>query len=1000
MTRKIFVRTASFLVSAFLLASLMHSPLQAQPRRATTLPPTHALKRIQSFSGAEQVSLAAFMQNYRATFGLSTQDELKPEEVLTDELGVTHHRMQQFYRGLAVADQSFLVHEKAGEVYLAHGELAPGLRLEVKPALTESQALRFALEHVGAQSYMWENSENETFLQREQNEANATFKPKGELMISAPHEARSANDFRLAYRFDIYAEQPLGRYHVDVDAHTGAIVKVTALLHDADLPGQGTSVYNGHVDFTADQVNAFSYRLRQTGRGKGIETYDMKRGTNLNNAVDFLNPDTNFISANAQAGVSVHWALEGTYDYYKRVHNRDSFDNRGGKLLAYVHVDNGWFNATWDNNRMFFGDGINNAEQLVTIDIVAHEMTHGVTGNSARLIYASESGALNESFSDIFGTAVEFAMLGASGSWRLSEGAVAARLQRSMSNPQAFGDPDTYLGGGWASTAPGSADNGGVHTNSGVQNFWFYLLSEGGSGVNDNGDAYNVPALGLAQAEQMAYRNLTRYLTQSSGYFEARLATIYSTIDLYGADSPQYDAALAAWNAVGVYYPNLAATLAAEVDTLGFLAEAAVARDTSTVLITNRGLADLTLSNFQISDAAFELLGAPSSATLNYGSSATLRVLFKPTSASVTFGALTMTSSDPQRPTHTIALRGKGFAIRPASASLIYANAGRASQGVIFTVNPGSGAGAAFGKTNYDELTGLALRPGDHVIYGTIATSLATQLVRVDAQTGEAYARVTVPLANMRAIVFDRDNALYGAHFNTGKIYRVDLATGDTTLLVHSKLTLISGMAINPNDSSLWATRASGQSIYKIDKKTGATTVVGASGVNQIADLEFDAAGHLFGLAGFGQNVVSDFVQINPATGKAVKIGSTGFKSAFSLIMRGEAVTAVAEPAEETTAPKIFALSQNHPNPILSGAKSRSAGNPATAIKFYLPVAAHATLKVFDLAGREVATLVDGAMKPGEHQARFDASALAAGVYLYRLQAGARVATRKLLLVK
>lgn len=983
-------RIALLAISAAHLFHLIPTPLGAQPHAALARPHSHSLKRTQVFSGKEQMSVGTFLQTYRATFGLSQVDELKISEVATDELGITHHRLQQFHRGLMIADRSFLAHEKNGQVYLAHGEIVSGLAIATTPVLSEQQALRAALDHIGAEAYMWESATNETFLQREQNDATASFFPRGQLLISAGHNASAARDFQLAFRFDIYAEKPLGRYAVDVNAQTGAIIKMTSLMHDADVPGQGKSVYNGQVQMRVDQFNAFSYRLRQAGRGKGIETYDMRRGTDLNAAVDFVNPDTNFISANAQAGVSTHWALEGTYDYYKGVHGRDSYDNRGGKLLAYVHFDNGWFNATWDGTRMRFGDGSSNNSPLVTIDIVAHELTHGVTGNSADLIYASESGALNESFSDIFGNAVEFAMQGVSGNWDVGEGAVRIR---SMSNPRILGDPNTYLGAGWASTANPNSGNdwGGVHTNSGVQNYWFYLLSDGGSGVNDNGEAYNVAGLGLAEAEKIAYRNLTRYLSQSSNYFDARLATIYSTTDLYGANSPQFQAALAAWNAVGVYYPKTVATLRADTDTLGFLAEANLARDTSTVVITNLGLAPLVLSNFQLSGAGFQFLTAPSAqVTLNYNEVFALRVLFTPTSASLGYGAVSMSSTDPEQPTHTVTLRGKGFAIRPAVAGLIYANTGRTSDGVLLTVNPSNGAGTTLGAVNYDELTGIALRPSNNLIYGTQATSAATTLLRVDAQTGEAYPLVKVPLSNMRAIAFDRNDDLFGAQFTTGKIYRVNLATGDTTAVGNTKLTLLTGLAINPLDGALWCSRASGQSLYTIDKATGATTLVGNTGINAIADLEFDVSGNLFGLAGFGPSVISDFVQINPSTAKATKLGSTGFKSAYSLVMRGTITTAVEAPAAESNAPKIFALAQNHPNPF----------NPTTRIKFYLPANAEVKLKVFDLAGREVATLVHGKLAAGEHEAHFEASALAAGVYVYRLEAAGQVATRKLLLVK
>jgi len=988
--QKASARAVRFFILFCVLLRFAVAPATAQPRVASAFAPQNSLTLARHFSPQEQVSASAFYQTYRQVFGLSTDDELKPITISPDALGQTHHRLQQYYKGIALADRSFLVHEENGKVFLAHGEIVSGLDLEVSPALSEQQALRLALDHLGAQAYMWEDPANETFLQHEQNDLAATFRPKGELKISAGHGARRAQDFRLVYRFDIYAEKPLGRYNVDVDANTGAIVKVNTLLYEADVPSQGTSVYNGTVTFTADEVTDDTYRLRERRRGNGIETYDMQRTISFANARDFIDVDNNFTDAYAQAGVSVHWAAEATYDYYLSKHNRRSYNNNNAVIRSYAHFDNGWFNAQWDGSRMRFGDGNGNASPLVAIDVVAHEFTHGVTQYSAGLIYQGESGALNESFSDIFGTAVEFAAAGAASDWLIGQGAI---LLRSMADPRDYGDPDTYLGASWAPTANpnGTNDNGGVHTNSGVQNHWFYLLSEGGSGVNDHGFAYNVSGLGIEQAARIAYRNLTTYLTQSSGYREARFGTIYSAMDLYGLNSPEYQSALAAWDAVGVYYPKLEATLIAATDTLGFLAEAAVAKDTSTLTITNLGIDNLSISAITLSGAGFQLLAPPAlPRNLAYGASLDLRIVFTPTTPSVTFGAVSLTSNDPAHATTTVTLRGKGFAIRPAQAGVIYACTGRTEQGVLLTVDQNQGQGTLVGATGYEELTGLALRPSNNVIYGTIATSAATTLMRVDAVTGEAYPVVVIPVSNLRAIAFDRNDDLYGAQFTTGgKLYRIDLANGDTTLVGNTNLTLLSGLAINPVDGSLWAARATGQAIYTIDKATGVATVAGNTGINATAELEFDATGNLFGLTGFGPNVVSNFVQINPTTGAATKIGSTGFKSVNSVVIRGAITTGVAEPSDETT-PRVFALAQNHPNPF----------NPTTAIKFYLPNATLATLKVFDLAGREVATLVHSKMSAGEHQIHFDASTLAAGVYVYRLAAGEHIAARKLVLVK
>ena len=163
----------------------------------------------------------------------------------------------------------------------------------------------------------------------------------------------------------------------------------------------------------------------------------------------------------------------------------------------------------------------------------------------------NESGALNESFSDIFGEATEFFTTGAV-DWLIGAQRTASGLGiRSMSNPKAaaYEDPDTYLGGFWY---PGTDDNGGVHTNSGGQNHWFYLLTVGGSGTNDQLESYNISGIGMARASAIAARNLLTYLGAGSNYADARTNSIQAAIDLYGECSNEVKQVTNAWYAVGV----------------------------------------------------------------------------------------------------------------------------------------------------------------------------------------------------------------------------------------------------------------------------------------------------------------------------------------------------------------------------------------------------------------------------------------------------------------
>ena len=709
------------------------------------------------FIEGKSIPLESFFEEYSKTFNWSNDNEAKSFRVTEDNNGKTHRRYKQYYKGIELADVQYILHEKNGQVIHANGSLIHGLDLNVVPTLSENEALQYALDNINAESYMWETEKNEAHLKKEQNNPDATMHPKGILMISAKNFELEKENFHLVYRFDIYAQKPMDRFYIDVDANTGEIINKISRIQSGDVPGQGTSVYNGVVEMVVadtaissndpsrwhpDPWNAYenglswwcadpsygnqggydngwyegldtdtifligsnlrlefyhrynvedpagatspyngwdgmnvristdngatwqvlqnpvpaytnsslfsfgdqhgegpgipgwagtlntwtnvtfdlsafagqtikirfafasdgalatndggpdlfgwqidniivsnlsdtlfindgvtdgvttvnlvseaafiegNYRLRQYGRGGGIATYDAKNQTSYSLATDFVDDDTNFDSNYGKAGVSVHWALENTYDYYLNVLNRNSFDDNGGKMIAYAHFDNNWFNAQWDGSRMRFGDGTSNSIPLVSIDIVSHELTHGVTQYTANLIYQNEFGALNESFSDIFGTAVEFSALSSGANWFIGEG--GARL-RSMSNPNQYGQPDTYHGQNWYF---GSDDGGGVHTNSGVQNFWYYLLSEGGSGVNYNGYSYNVTGLGIDAASKIAYRNLANYLIPTSEYDDARLGSIYAVQDLFGQNSTEFQSVIEAWNAVGVMKPK------------------------------------------------------------------------------------------------------------------------------------------------------------------------------------------------------------------------------------------------------------------------------------------------------------------------------------------------------------------------------------------------------------------------------------------------------------
>jgi Zn-dependent metalloprotease len=312
-----------------------------------------------------------------------------------------------------------------------------------------------------------------------------------------------------------------------------------------------------------------------------IWDYDAANGNDYGGSYTIsTNIGTNSFSGNGNSGnftitqlghpaIDVHWGMEIAYDYYLQKHNRDSYDGQGSVIRNYTNLNSdpsslpnapGWPNNAFALQAPYnimvygFGDGYN-LGPVVGLDVEIHEFSHLVTANNGNggLTYQGESGALNESFSDIFATAAEINS-GVNPDWTIGEDImIQVPFMRSMSNPNSASQPhpDTYTGQHWVNPTS-SQDNGGVHSNSGVQNFWFYLLVNGGTGTNDIGNSYNVTGIGMSAAERIAFRNLMLYLPPNATFYDAYQGSLYAATDLFGAGSQQYQSVANAWYAVGI----------------------------------------------------------------------------------------------------------------------------------------------------------------------------------------------------------------------------------------------------------------------------------------------------------------------------------------------------------------------------------------------------------------------------------------------------------------
>lgn len=511
------------------------------------------------FSESYQIPVEKFGSWMKSYLKTPNKISFKQISIYNDKIGFSNIKFQQLYDNIPINNAVFTLHAKNNKIISISGNIFTDIKVVSNAVITVESAIDIAKNKMNAISYKWEIQSEEKQLKLETKNSNATYYPSPNLQIFFT----KSGEFKQVYNLTIYSHKPIDKKEYFIDASTGNVLDIRQKLYAADINGTAVTKYSGNQTITADSYSG-SYRLRETGRGNGIETYNCGTGTSYGAATDFTDADNYWNNFNAQldeAATDAQWASEKTYDFFFNNFGFNSIDNAGFKLINYVHYDVSYGNAFWDGTRMTYGDG--SSAPFTTVDIAGHEVAHGLTEFNAGLIYQDESGALNEGYSDIFGTAIEFYAKPSAANWTIAEDLGSAF--RSLQNPNAFGDPDTYLGTNWYT---GTGDNGGVHTNSQVIGHWFYLLSVGGSGTNDIGNTYAVTGIGITDAQAIAFRTLTVYLTPNSTYNDAKYYSIVSAIDLFGACTPQVEATTNAMYAVGLgsaYVPTVIADFTAPV---------------------------------------------------------------------------------------------------------------------------------------------------------------------------------------------------------------------------------------------------------------------------------------------------------------------------------------------------------------------------------------------------------------------------------------------------
>jgi len=451
----------------------------------------------------------------RDFFQLGRQDDVALKTSKQDALGNEFHKFQQTFAGLPVAGRELVV--QAGpdkQLQVVAGQFETGIEVDTTPSLTGARALDTAI--AGLQPI---------------EPPNVIDPPK--LAVYVDDDVSPTLTYRTVVEF---TGKQLG-YRVDelyINANNGRVVRALPRLYSA----------------------------------LGRELFDFKKQCLYStiqlpgSALPATTSDTHGKAAYDNTGL--------TYWFYKNLLNRDSFDGKGITIRSTVHAtfstgigcsgDNAFFSS--EVNQMVFGEGGTGLTNPAgALDIVAHELTHGVTANESNLTYQGESGAINEALSDIFGAATE-AWVGSGGStagnptsltpslanWTIGEkSANNISYQRFMYNPTADGHSKDY----YPERTTGTADSGGVHTNSGIMNLAFYLLSEGGKHPR-KANGVLVSGVGLKKAVDIYYHASTNLFTSSTNFQQARSLLAQSTETLYGKCSAEWEAVHKSFDAVAV----------------------------------------------------------------------------------------------------------------------------------------------------------------------------------------------------------------------------------------------------------------------------------------------------------------------------------------------------------------------------------------------------------------------------------------------------------------
>jgi len=492
---------------------------------------------------SEQLTTESFLYGYYQELGLSAPGDLQENQVIKDYNGWKRIKYQQSHMGIPVQGAAYTLHQKDGLIQKSTGILLPNIDINTNPNISATQAKQTGIQFIDKIIYAKKGEAVETHWH--------TTEPS--LVIMDTNYPKVSGNYRLAYKFQISDERDHSHPIIEifyVDAHSGTVIQHLSNLAHTSVEGIANTSLYGEQTIIADSTDSGVYILVDETRGDGVIT---QNGSGQN-FTDDDNYWDNYNSGREEFGGDAHYCATSYYDLMKDHFDWDGIDGEGKAVISWVAgTERNYVNAYWNGTRAFFGAGdCDDYNPLTSLTVVGHEFAHGFTQHTSGLIYRNESGAMNESISDCIGKALEYEYDFDNFTWLIGDKFLLSddvQPFRSMSNPNDRNDPKYYGGIDWYI---GAGDAGGVHSNSGVFNYWFYLLVEGVSGTNEVGYDFDVAQLGMDKAFQIIFSMNTGYLTEGSGYLPSMLASLEVCEDLYGPNSAEEAAVKEAWRAVGI----------------------------------------------------------------------------------------------------------------------------------------------------------------------------------------------------------------------------------------------------------------------------------------------------------------------------------------------------------------------------------------------------------------------------------------------------------------